>query len=423
MKKFLWGLSVSFAAHGVFAAGFGIYEASSRGSALGGALVGATRDASAVYYNPANMTELTNVSVMVGATMINPFCDVKVDGVPQTKMNPSWFCDPTFYVVVPLPFDLAFGLGGYSEAGLGTKYGNYWALAGDTTETTLIQYSLNPNLAWKVTDWWSVGGGLKLSYIYFDNKKRPYFGTPGTSLESELEGDDYSIGYDFGTDFKITKKLSFGVVYRSEIKHNIEGDFDINGVMTIPPFPTSPYGALGGQTHSDASAKLTLPQSITAGVNYDASDAWRMGAAVTWTGWSSVDNINFKIPARKPGGGTCGYDLPLKWRDVFRFGFGTEYDFAEDWTARLGYVYDMDPTNSKHATTMLPAGDRHILSFGLGWEIAQNLRIDVGYGLIVMNARSRSVRVGQLDGSVRTYDFACRNAFSHLVSAGVTYAF
>ena len=54
------------------AAGFSIYEASARGNALGGALVGSTGDASANYYNPANLTELPGVNSMVGVTLINP---------------------------------------------------------------------------------------------------------------------------------------------------------------------------------------------------------------------------------------------------------------------------------------------------------------------------------------------------------------
>ena len=41
-----------------YSAGFGLYEVSARGNALGGTLVGSTKDASAVYYNPANMTEI-----------------------------------------------------------------------------------------------------------------------------------------------------------------------------------------------------------------------------------------------------------------------------------------------------------------------------------------------------------------------------
>ena len=137
---------------------------------------------------------------------------------------------------------------------------------GDTVKTTLEQFTLNPNLAYKITDWWSVAAGLKMSYIYFYNKKHPYWGVPGYNLESTLEGDGFSIGYNFGTTFRLFEnddlgKLNLGIVYRSQIKHNIKGDFDIGGTVG-----GAPYAALGGDTHSDASARLTLPQSLTTGL-------------------------------------------------------------------------------------------------------------------------------------------------------------
>lgn len=103
-----------------------------------------------------------------------------VDGRGQPEMNPGLFCIPNFYVTTPVWGDLYFGLGIYCEDGLGSQYGEHWALAGDTVETTMEQFTLNPNLAYKVTDWWSLAAGFKMSYIYFYNRKRPYWGLRDT---------------------------------------------------------------------------------------------------------------------------------------------------------------------------------------------------------------------------------------------------
>ena len=80
MKKLLFCLGAALPVGAAYSAGFGLYEASARGNALGGTLVGSTKDASAVYYNPANMTETTNVSVMVGSTLVWLYSDISVDG-------------------------------------------------------------------------------------------------------------------------------------------------------------------------------------------------------------------------------------------------------------------------------------------------------------------------------------------------------
>ena len=70
----------AFALSGAIAygAGYALYEAGARGMAMGTALVGSTGDASAVYFNPANMGETTNVAVMAGLTFLHPTCDTAV---------------------------------------------------------------------------------------------------------------------------------------------------------------------------------------------------------------------------------------------------------------------------------------------------------------------------------------------------------
>lgn len=404
-------------------AGFGLYEASARGNAMGGALVGSTRDASAVYYNPANMTETTNVSVMVGATMIWLYSDVTVNGRSQTEMNPGLFCVPNFYVTTPVWGDLYFGLGAYCEDGLGTRYGERWQLAGDTVETTMEQFTLNPNLAYRIADWWSLSAGFKMSYIYFYNRKRPSYGAPGYDLRSTLEGDDVSIGYNVGTTFKLMDsrdygRLALGVVYRSEIRHEIEGDFDIGGRIAGFPYQSVP-GAYPADTHSDASAKLNLPQSVTAGLNWDSpEDRWHVGFSTTWTQWSSVDVIGFKIPARDPTGKQLTHRLPLEWDDVWRFGFGAEYDVMDDLSLRCGYVYDMDPSSEDRGTTMLPSGDRHILGLGAGYYLWSTLRLDIGYNLVMMDPGERDITVNGVRNT-----FGTDNAYSHMLSFSLSYTF
>lgn len=361
---------------------------------------------------------------MVGATMVWLYSDVAVNGRSQQNMNPGLFCIPNLYVTTPVWGDLYFGLGIYCEDGLGTQYGDRWDLAGDTVKTTMEQFTLNPNLAYKITDWWSVAGGLKMSYIYFYNKKHPYWGVPGYDLKSELEGDDFSIGYNFGTTFRLMEsqdygRLALGVVYRSQIKHNIKGDFDINGRVPHPKYGAIPYSATGASTHSDASAKLTLPQSLTAGLNWDSpNDRWHVGLATTWTQWSSVDTIAFKIPARKPTGESSSFDLPLEWDDVWRFSAGVEYDVLDDLSLRCGYVYDMDPSSDERGTTMLPGGDRHIIGLGVGYYLWRTLRLDVGYNLVMMDSGSRDITVNG-----QKCDFATDNSYSHMLSASLSYAF
>jgi long-chain fatty acid transport protein len=397
MKKILLATVLTCTSASLFAAGFGLYEASARGVGMGNGLVGSTKDASANYYNPANLTESTNVSVMVGMTFINPFCDVKVNGNVQSKMDAGWFPPPHAYVAAPITEDLVFGFGTYCEFGLGTKYDNGWDLKFDTTETTIQQFTMNPNIAYRLTDDWSVGFGARMSYMTFENYKTPWLG-PGLSTRTHLKGDDFNCGYMLATQYKVMDDLRLGLVYRSRINHRIEGDFDADAIL--------PSG--------DAAAKVVLPASVTMGANYDFTTKFRGGVSVTWTEWSTINHIDFRLPP--PSSRT----EMLNWHDSWRVGFGFEYDFTRAFTGRVGYSYDCDPSAEAHGTTMLPPGDRHIVGFGIGYNLFGNWRVDLAYNFILMESESRMITDGVLG---KTYKMQCDNSYSHIASASISYSF
>ena len=436
-------------------AGFGIYEASARGNALAGALVGETGDATSNYYNPANNAFATNIQIAAGVTAIYPYCDHTVNHRSQDRMHTNWFTVPTFFLTVPLPYDFAFGWGNYTEFGLGTHYGYDWDLAGDTQKTTMRQVTMSPTLSYKITDRWSIAGGLRISWIQFINHKKPHHGETlyhdvdqvvsapvharGTvsapdayHLHSKLKGEDWGLGWIGATTFKATEDLSFGLVYRSQIRHNIRGNFDLDG--NVSGTATGDLGLYAGdnylgrdihisqdiyerqRAHRGASAHLTLPRSIVGGVNWNVTQRYRVGASVTWTEWSSVDTINFRIRE-------YGFKQPLRWNDVWRFGVGMEYDLYDWLTTRIGYAYDMDPSSKHNGTTMIPSGDRHIIGTGLGFKVTDNLFIDLGYTFIRMNNHNRTITLKTQSGEEKHYRWSTRNGFSHLPSLTVRYYF
>ena len=409
MKKLLVAAVCAIAISSAFAAGFGLYETSARGVGMGNGLVGSTGDASANYYNPANLTECTNVQVMVGMSLINPFCDVKVDGKMQSKMNPGWFPPPHAYIAAPVWGDKLFlGFGTYCEYGLGTKYDNNWDLNYDTTETTIEQFTFNPNLAFKITKDWSVAFGARMSYITFENYKNPFSGHPllgPGSIRTHLEGDDFNCGYVLATQYKVNDDLSLGLVYRSRINHRLRGDFDVE---------KSGSGANFAPPSGDASAKVVLPASVTFGANYDFTENFRGGASLTWTEWSTINHIDFNIPSP--------LTQKLNWHDAWRLGFGFEYDFTKNFSGRIGYSYDWDPSAEAHGTTMLPPGDRHIVGFGVGYKFLDNWRVDLGYNFIIMESESRMIS-DETGFGRPTRKMQCDNSYSHIASASVTYTF
>jgi len=395
----------------VWASGFGLYEASSKSYALGGAVVGKAVDASANFFNPATLTDLTNTTVTAGVMTEHPRARMKVRGGKSESMDPGCFCLPAFHLVQPLPWDFAFGLGVMPEYGLGSAYGHNWSLANNSTETTVTSVTINPNLAYKITDDWSVGAGLRFLYFDFEQYSRPVVGAnPLTGYQyrfrNHLRGDNNmeDFGWQVGTKYDVADNFSVGLVYKSETKVHVDGTTK-NRAYDSHLVPAA--RANSGFAETD----LDLPQSLTAGFNWDIIDTVHLGASVAWTQWSSVDVLDFNLNGKhKP--------IKLNWKDTWRAGIGPAWDFADNWTVMCSYVYETD-CSSAQESTMLPAADRHMVSLGLEWRLTANLEIDVVYGMILMNGLS--TQAAGADGKL--WEYQAHRALSHATGVTLTYHF
>ncbi len=412
MKKLMIGSMALIAVASAYGAGFGIYEASARGLAMGDAIVGDVDDATANYHNPANIADADSVQVAFGGTLINPMYDIEINHVEQDRMNAGWFTIPHVYVTIPLPGDFALGFGEYTEYGAGTEYGLNWDGRDDSISTTIEQFTLNPNLAYKITDWWNVSVGMRLSNLRFSQYVHKGVEYPGlgtlADITTKVKADDWGMGWNAAMSFKPTDKWSLGVVYRSSIQHKVSGKALYSGYQMVEtPYGLYPYDI--SQMSGRASGKLRTPSSVVFGTNYDVTERFRVGAAVTWTRWGNIKQVDFKLPT-----GTT--PLTLRWHNSWRVGLGMEYDFFDWMSGRIAYMYDRDPGSSHFLTTAIPPGDRHIICLGTGFRITDNLSFDLAYSFIRMNNEH-----GYLH---KTGQYASwRNGGSHIISATFKYEF
>ena len=387
-------------------AGFALYEGSAKGTALGGAVIGKAVDASANFYNPATLSDFTNTVVTVGFVTEHPTADTVIDGKPGLKMNPGCFMLPHVHLAQPLPYDFTFGLGFAPEYGLGTHYNPDWALNWNTYRTTVRGLTLTPNLAYSITEDWSVSAGFRLLYFDFDQYSYPYTGVGAYRGRLHIKGDNgfTDWGWQVSTRYRITDAISVGAVYKSYIDSTIKGDASMH----------SPIAEVNRAASGTASADIRLPQSVTIGGNWDVTETIHLGTALTWTEWSSMQVLNFDLPVgRRP--------VDLHWDDVFRIGVGGSWDFHENFSVLGSYVYDMDPCSSKPnmGSTMLPPGDRHIGTVGLAWHYGP-VDITLSYGLVFMC--SESVEYTH-PATGRFVKFDTENGLSHAAGLSLTYIF
>ena len=399
-----------FAGFSAFGSGFALYEPSVISHAMGGALVGKAMDASANFNNPATLTDLTNIWVTVGFVTEHPRANVR-----GTRNGQSWgedvttdaglFWLPHFQLAVPLPWGFTFGLAGDAEYGLGTDFGENAPTAWSCTETMVQGYVINPNLAYKITDKWSVGAGIR--WLYFDFEQYKNLGM----MKYHLHGNNRfeSIGWQVGTKYDILDNLSVGLVYKSPIDVNVRGDTDAHATVANPVAQGTARAMTGG-----ADAEMTLPQSVTAGINWDVVKTWHLGFATSWSQWSEFDTLMFNVkPQKNP--------VYLDWNDTWRASIGSAWDFYKDWTWMISYTFDMDCCLEKdQSSTMLPPAHRNILATGFVWNVWANLDLALSYSCIFMDGGSMDTTNPQ-DGS--SWHAETVRGFCHAAGFSITYRF
>ena len=332
-----------------FGAGFGLNEVSARGNALQGTLVGSTRDISAVYFNPANMTELKDggIYTMAGLTLLRPDFYTSVAG-QRVDQDEKIFVDPHFYVGGRVAEDFWFGFGEYSEYGLGTRYENRnsWPLAADSAKTTITSFTLSPTVAWQATEDLSLAAGLRL--LYLDVIMDRMIPQAGSMLH--ITADDWVCSYILSAAYQLTDTVRVGLVYRGKSDVKPEGDAELTRIGY----------------KCDADGELDMPQSVMAGVNWQATQRLNLGFNATWNGWSSNKDIKLNFDSPLLGSAVA----PQEWHDTWRFSLGGEYQLSEFWSMQLGVTFDEDPSDIDHANTMCPPGDRN--QAGIGFTYAKD---------------------------------------------------
>ncbi len=409
-KKLLAGalcVAASLAAQTVFGAGFGIYEGSARGNAMGTEVTADPASPSVIYNNPAAMTGLEGTQVEAGLTLINPAVTVATTVAPgmtvETDGEDNWWTPPNAYVTHQINDKMWAGLGIFSRYGLGVEFDDDWTGRYNCQEAIIQSIDINPSIAYKVLDNLSLAAGLRAEWFEFSLDQALPTGTPfvDPDLQFHMKGDSWGIGYNLSAYFEATESLAFGLAYESEIDQEVEGTYHVNH---------SNPAVAGGDGEGD----VTTPSILRFGTSVKATDKLTINAGIVYTMWSSYEDLTIDFdPALL---GAVAQSSKVKdWDDAFRYQIGAEYALNETWALRAGYIYDETPIPDAHVDYIVPANDRHLISLGVGYQ-KDNFSCDLGYTYLMIEDRDVDARPqdGVLAGEFKDGD-------AHMIGVSVGY--
>lgn len=375
------------------AAASGFQLQNQTGSGNGNAFAGAAataEDAGTVMWNPAGMTYLPKGhNISAAATALVRTIDYKDKGSVATPGFPIGTTDggnaggtslvPAFYWAYSLNDRLSLGLGVSPTFGNVTEYDFDFVGRNAGYFAEIKQININPSIAWKVNERFSIGGGLNFAHNETHFKQGlAFLGAAATTNHLDVKGDDWALGYNFGAMFQLAPTTRIGVTYRSELEFDLEG----KQKTTVTNFG-SPLLA-----NQKIDAKLKTPASASLALSHMASDRLELLADFTWTDWSVVDTIQLKSKASGANLSALSYNF----KDTWRVGIGANYQLNDAWKLRFGVAYDKSPVKSAADRTMtLPDSDRTWLSIGAKYRISPKMSLDFGYTYL-MFAHAKTAR-------------------------------
>jgi long-chain fatty acid transport protein len=360
---------------GLYPNGFNLNSNGTKAITMGGAFIGLADDYSAVFWNPAGLTQMKQTTLSFFGTDIIPSVSYQftIPGVfsIDTKAESKHYISGSIGFFKPLSEKLVVGIYGYVPTGLGVtwKGDELAALTGGVSrewDTYVGIITVSPVIAFKLSEKFSLGAALNINYG-FAQLKRPVPGAPALGQYSE-DTDGIAFGGTIGMLVKPSEKFSFGMTFRTPLKVTLKGDATISGAPL-----------LGLPATDDAEREVTFPMWMGAGIAVKPTDKLTITADAQYTNWKVMDIIPMEFTnSLWKAYFEDGSQLALDWKNCVQLRFGLEYKTSEKFAIRAGYYYDPNPSPKNTRTILLPEMTFNFVTFGIGYH-TEKVTIDLGF--------------------------------------------
>jgi len=337
----------------------------------GAGLAGRANDAGTVFTNPAGMTRFKGSTYMAGVTPLYIYAPFNSDQ-DTTASGPDkgvyeFLSGGAFAAILPVTDKLIFGISAQNYFGLVLEWDNKWVGRYESTEVALLAPQLQPTVAYKVTNWLSIGAGAGLTLGVLADEGRI------NNLEPDLgdgkfkyDDTDFAVQGNFGVMIEPTDRTRVGLRYLTETDLDFKANLYLSGVGP----------AIGNATKSLGKIDLgmKMPQSLMAGIFHQVNDEWAVLGSVGWDDWSRFGRVRVKI-----AGTEVKRIVDEDFDDTWHFGIGTQYQYTHKLMLTAGFSYDSSMADSDTRPLTLPLGAMY--RYGLGFKYQKSDDLLLGGGL------------------------------------------
>jgi long-chain fatty acid transport protein len=383
-------------------------------TARGDAFTATADNASAIYYNPAGLTQLpagfSYEGGLYGIWIQDHYDPLHgQDGAHSSDAHEPFQPVPNLFLAYhPKDEPFAVGLGVFSPFGLKTEWPDdaSFRQAGLYGSEQVID--INPTVSVQITRTLSVGVGLDVDYVDAELNQGL---SPMPGDQFGFKGHSLAVGANAGIMWKPTERQSIGFNYHSPVFADLDGHTheglngtergeseagnakiaagkaqlntaiaQINGDPLIPAFlkpsliakATAQYQAALAASGVPASGSfptsfptlgargdLTFPQNAQLGYSFRPTPEWNIEADVDWTDWDALNTLTLH---RSDG---SQVKVPFDWTHSFIYELGVTH-LMGPYKLSAGYMYSENSTPSGTFNPVVPDSARNLFSVGVG---------------------------------------------------------
>lgn len=164
-----------------------------RALSMAGAFTAVADDGSAIYYNPAGISQIDGTSIEAGAASISPQLTYTTPG-GASETSTKGAIGPSFFITHRLTDSLSAGLGVYAPYARDAELGDDLANGFPSQRSKMVRTDVSAVISYKTSDVFSIGGGLVIGYSQADRS------TPaGPDLRIDDKMDGTGVGASSGS--------------------------------------------------------------------------------------------------------------------------------------------------------------------------------------------------------------------------------
>ena len=341
-------------------------------TARGEAFVATADNASAVYYNPAGISQLEGDQIRSGIYGIyfdptfQPPDTAPNSGNTYHVKQTTAAAPQLFFTHEIVDTPLTVGFGSYAPYGLGLEWPDdtgFYAV-GNKGEVTYLRF--NPVLAIKILPGLSVAAGAMVDYAKLQLRQGLRAAPQPLPNLFRFTGDGWNVGYNAGLLWQPHQTVSVGITYRSPTYFKLSGETEIQRAPVIP------------LAKRDAEARFVFPMTVAGGIAWKPSSNWNLELDADYTDWSVLRRVTIHHITAPSAPLQEDYPFNLFWRPSWIFSAGVTRYLADGWHVSAGYVYNQSSVPDAYYSPVIADVDRHFLTIGAGKK-GVKYEFDVAY--------------------------------------------